>query len=133
MFNKYNLILLLFALTLLYPFSTAIGQNDIIAPEVAMTSPLNGSTDVDPSTTKIVVTFNELMRDMNWSWSYENRDTFPEMTGDPYYETPTSNVLPVKLKPKTTYVIWLNTVKFTNFKDMAGNPLKPYRWTFTTR
>jgi hypothetical protein len=62
---------------LLFSVSFSEGQTDNIAPEVAMTAPLNGSTDVDPATTKIVVTFNEPMQDRSWSWSYENRDTFP--------------------------------------------------------
>jgi len=90
--------------------------------------------DVDPSIKEISVTFDERMMDKSCSWCYEERDTFPQVVGQPYYtENNTVNVLPVQLEPNKEYVIWINTVRFTNFRDEAGNPAVPYRFTFKTR
>ena len=38
----------------------------------------------------------------------------------------------VKLKPNTTYVVWLNTQQFDNFKDTFDRPAVPYLWVFRT-
>ncbi len=109
-------------------------QADSRAPVVIETFPPNGSTDVDPSLNEISVVFNEEMRDGNWSWVYSQKRLFPEMTGQPYYTNNfTKNVLPVKLEPNKEYEIWINSSKFKNFKDKAGNPATPYRWIFKTR
>jgi hypothetical protein len=42
-------------------------------------------------------------------------------------------VIDVKLEPKKTYVIWINTQKFVNFKDTDGNAAVPYLLVFQTR
>ena len=107
---------------------------DRVPPIVIATNPQNGARDVDPSIKEISVTFNERMMDKSWSWCYEDRDTFPHMTGQPYYvENNTKNVLPVTLESNKEYVIWINTVNFKNFRDEAGNPAVPYKFTFKTR
>ena len=103
-------------------------------PRVVMTEPLNGQQDVDPAVSAITVTFNKPMTDGSYSWCYEDPATFPMTTGQPYYgEDGTTNILPVKLEPDTEYIIWINTEQFTNFKDISGNPVRPYRLTFKTR
>jgi hypothetical protein len=134
MFKRYLFIMAtvpMVFLSLLLPLSDA---QDNVAPEVMLTNPRNGAQNVDPSMREISVTFSERMMDKSWSWCYEERDRFPQMTGQPYYtENNTKNVLPVKLKPHTEYVIWINTVNFKNFRDEAGNPAGPYRFTFKTR
>lgn len=108
--------------------------SDTRAPIVIETSPSNGSRDVDPSLSEITVTFDEPMKDGNWSWAYSDKHKFPDMTGQPYYRPGhTINVLPVKLKPNTSYEIWINTDKFKNFKDQAGNPATPFRLVFKTK
>lgn len=104
-----------------------------IPPKVISTTPQNGSQSVDPSITDISVTFSEPMMDKSWSWSYEDKGKFPQMTGQPYYVNNTKCVLPVKLEPKKEYVIWINTVRFRNFKSKAGIPAEPYKFTFRTR
>lgn len=43
--------------------------NDTKAPNVVETYPVSGSTDVDPLTREITVTFDEPMKDGNWSWA----------------------------------------------------------------
>lgn len=109
------------------------GGADTAPPTIVSTNPANGATDVDPSLAEISVTFSEPMTDGNWSWCYDKKEEFPTKTGEPYYvDNRTKNVLPVKLEPNKQYIIWLNSQKFTNFKDEAGNALKPHRFVFKT-
>ena len=105
-----------------------------MAPNVIETFPVTGSTDVDPSITEISVTFDEPMMDGSWSWAYSNKDMFPEMNGQPYYQPGhTKNVLPVKLESNKEYEVWINTDQFRNFKDQSGNSAIPFRLVFKTR
>jgi len=39
----------------------------------------------------------------------------------------------VRLQAGKTYAIWLNTQKFSNFKDAQGRPAVPYLLVFKTR
>lgn len=56
------------------------------------------------------------------------------MTDQPYYKPGhTINVLPVKLESNKEYEIWINSKKFKDFKDRAGNPAIPFRLVFTTK
>jgi hypothetical protein len=56
------------------------------------------------------------------------------MNGDPYFtDNFTRNILPVKLESNKKYEIWINSEKFKNFKDKAGNPSTPYKFVFKTR
>lgn len=128
-FRRYSAAVLTLAL------SVHLGgcSSDDVAPSVVSTSPANGETQVEAGLVEISVTFNEEMMDGNWSWVYEDRNTFPQMTGQPRYEHDgTRNVLPVRLEPDKEYVIWVNQSGFQNFKDKAGNAAEPYRFTFTT-
>lgn len=110
------------------------GAKDTVPPKVVSTSPPNGAEDVDPSLGQISVTFNEPMMDKSWSWCYEDKDRFPQMTNDPYYtENNTKCVLPVELVPNKEYVVWINTVNFKGFRDKAGNPADPHKFAFKTR
>lgn len=116
------------------PPSVAPGEPAIGSPKVIATSPANGATDVDPSLSKIAVTFNRPMLDKSWSWSDEEKDLFPQVTGEPsYIENGTTCVLPVALEPGKRYVVWINTTKFKNFKDRNGVAAEPYRIEFKTR
>ena len=38
----------------------------------------------------------------------------------------------VKLRPNSSYVVWMNSDRFTNFKDEQGRSATPYRLSFTT-
>jgi len=44
----------------------------------------------------------------------------------------TKTIIDLKLKPNKQYIVWLNTQKFKNFQDMAGNPAIPCRFVFKT-
>jgi len=65
------------------------------------------------TTTQIKVTFSKEMLDRSWSWSQMSKDSFPQIIGKPkYLEDKKTCVIDVKLEPKKTYVIWVNTQKF---------------------
>jgi len=129
--KRLNSILILAAIIVLGASCT---ESDTTGPNVVETFPVSGSIDVDPATREITVTFDEPMKDGNWSWAYSDKDKFPEMTGQPYYKPGhTINILPVKLESDKEYEIWINSEKFKNFKDQAGNSATPFRSVFATR
>ena len=128
-----NLKTIILTLTILHLIFLGCGEKDNQPPRVVRTLPLNESADVDPSMTEISVKFNEEMKDGNWSWVYENKSSFPQVVGQPYYtENNTRNVLPVKLEPDKNYVIWINSANHQNFKDKNGNSARPFRFAFKT-
>ena len=104
-------------------------------PSVVKTVPKAGDTEVDPSLKEITVTFSkEMMTKEMWSWCYQSPETFPEIdkTKIRYLEDKRTCVLPVKLKARKTYVIWINTQKFNHFRDTENNPAVPYLLVFQT-
>jgi RNA polymerase sigma-70 factor (ECF subfamily) len=102
-------------------------------PVVVQTVPQAGAADVDATITEIKVTYSKDMSDGSWSWSTWGKDSFPKTTGKPHYLADHRTcVLPVKLQPGRTYAIWLNSSKFGNFKDAAGQSAVPYLLVFET-
>ena len=80
------------------------------------------------------MTYSKDMIDGNWSWSQISDESFPETTGSPrYLEDKRTCVLPVKLQPGKTYVVWLNSSRHTNFKDTDGRAAVPYLLVFETK
>lgn len=106
-----------------------------LPPVVVRTTPLSGDMQVDAAAVKeIRVTYSKDMTDGSWSWSQLSDDTFPKIDGKPHYEVDKRTcVLPVKLEPGRTYVIWLNSDKFGNFKDAGGQSAVPYLLAFETK
>ena len=103
------------------------------APTVVETVPANGSTNIDPGLNQLSVTFDQPMREGNWSWAYTQREQFPETTGTPsFLPGNKTNVLPVRLRPGTHYVIWINSRSHRNFKNPAGETAVPYVLEFST-
>jgi RNA polymerase sigma-70 factor (ECF subfamily) len=104
-------------------------------PVVVRTSPRAGDTKVDAkAVTEIRVTFSKDMTDKSWSWTGVSRETYPKAAGDPRYDKDRRTcVLPVKLEPGKTYGLWLNSEKYTNFKDAGGQPAVPYLLVFETK
>jgi Bacterial Ig-like domain len=103
-------------------------------PRVVESIPANGSTDVDPATSEIRVTFDKAMSDGSWSWVRVSQDEFPETIGDAHYsENLKTCLLPVKLESGRKYVVWINSTNYQNFKDREGRPAVPYLLTFSTR
>ena len=110
------------------------GGIDTLPPVVVETVPQSGDTNVDPSISEIRVTFSKEMTDGSWSWSQSSDETFPQVTEEPrYLADKRTCVLPVKLQAAKTYVSWLNSAKFGNFKDAQGRSAVPYLLIFETR
>jgi RNA polymerase sigma-70 factor (ECF subfamily) len=103
-------------------------------PVVVRTVPEAGSTEVDPKTIEIKVTFSKDMQDGSWSWAGQSDDTYPKVDGTPkYLPDKRTCVLPVKLAPGKTYALWINSEKFKNFKDTDGRSAVPYLLVFQTK
>lgn len=101
-------------------------------PRVVTLDPPEGATDVDPATDTLRVIFDRPMA-TGWSWVQEDPESFPETLGGPVFDdTSRIHTLPVRLKPDTTYVVWLNSRDFQMFTSAGGVPLHPTRWTFST-
>lgn len=105
-------------------------------PVVVKTVPAAGADDVDIDAVKeIRVTFSKEMMDKSWSWASEpGYGEEPESAGDIAYDKDKKTcVMPVKLKPGTTYAIWINSGRFANFKDTDGKSSVPYLLVFQTK
>lgn len=101
-----------------------------LPPVVVKTVPESGDIKVDPSITEIKVTFSKRMADKSWSWV---GDIDSWTNGKPHYEADGKTcVLPVQLEPGKTYVVWLNSERFGNFKDAKGRSAVPYLLVFET-
>jgi RNA polymerase sigma-70 factor (ECF subfamily) len=105
------------------------------APVVVKTEPQAGDTKVDAANvTEIKVTFSKEMKNGSWSWSQISKETFPQTTGKPHYDKDQRTcVLPVKLEPGKTYVLWLNPPRFQGFVDTEGNSAVFYPLVFETK
>ena len=105
-------------------------------PVVLKTVPAAGTDDVDADAVKeLRVTFSKEMMDKSWSWASDpGYGEEPESNGDIAYDKDKKTcVMPVKLKPGTTYAIWINSEKFVNFKDTDGKSAVPYLLVFKTK
>ena len=104
--------------------SVASGDESILAdqpPVVVETQPIAGTRDVQPGETEIRVRFSKEMADGSWSWSTAWENSTPDIIGQPHYESNGRTcVAKVKLEPGRTYAWWLNSNKFKNFTDLAG-------------
>jgi hypothetical protein len=99
-------------------------------PVVVKTVPQAGDTKVDPSITEIRVTFSKKMMDKNWSPA--GMDESWGIGKPRYLRDGKTWVIPVKLKPGKTYVSWINSPSFQNFKDTDGRSSLPYLLVFET-
>jgi RNA polymerase sigma-70 factor (ECF subfamily) len=104
-----------------------------LPPVVLKTVPVSGYGKVDPDTKMIKVVFNKKMTDKSWSFVQIDKKNFPELIGEPSFDAQLHTCsVKVKLKPSTTYVIWLNKGAFQNFKDSDGRSAVPYLLAFRT-
>jgi hypothetical protein len=104
-------------------------------PSVVSTIPQCGDTAVDPGLKEIRVTFSkDMMTEKQWSVCQISDETFPKLDGDiRYLGDKRTCVVPVKLEPGKTYVLWFNMGKWTNFRDTGKNSSIPYLLVFETR
>jgi hypothetical protein len=104
-----------------------------VPPVVIKTAPEAGAANVDSGLAEIKVTFSKDMQDGLWSWSTLTEESFPKVNGKPKYQGDKRTcVLPVKLEAGKTYALWINSQKFGNFKDAAGQSAVPYLLVFKT-
>jgi len=105
-------------------------------PQVVRLEPLNGAKDVSPALSEVKVTFNMPMGGgMSWCTVGDSDEDFPkDVPGKKIYWTPDRKtcVMPVTLKPGTTYRISLNAAEYKNFQSEGGVPLVPVIYTFKT-
>lgn len=107
---------------------------ETLPPVVVSTVPRAGDTEVDPGLSEIRVTFSKDMTDNQWSWVMLSNLYFPKIFGQVrYLEDRRTCVATVHLEPDHTYAIWLNSEKFTSFRDADNNPSVPYLLVFRTR
>ena len=106
-----------------------------LPPVVVKTTPMSGDTGVDAAkVTEIRVTFSKEMADKSWSWTEISPDSKLPVAGEAKYDADGRTcIVPVKLEAGKTYVSWLNSEKFKNFKDKDGHPAVPYLLVFETK
>lgn len=105
-----------------------------MAPSVIRTIPVCGDTNVDPGLKQIKVTFSKDMKtNRMWAVCQISKETFPELNGETGYSDDRTCVVPVKLEPNKTYVVWFNRAQFNSFRDKKNNPAVPYQLVFKTR
>ena len=104
-------------------------------PGKVKTVPQAGDTAVDPALKEISVTFSKnMITDRMWSFCQISKETFPETAGQIHYLADKRTcVLPVKLEPGKTYVLWINRAQFNSFRDTDNQPSVPYLLVFQTR
>jgi len=103
-------------------------------PVVVETFPVSGARDVAPGETEIRVRFSKPMADGSWTWSTAWEKSTPASAGSPHYLADQCTcVMQVRLEPDRTYAWWLNSDKFKNFADQAGQPAVPYLLIFQTK
>jgi hypothetical protein len=104
-------------------------------PSVVKTVPQAGDTAVDPALKEIAVTFSKDMKtNRMWAVCQISKETYPETAGQIHYlPDQRTCVVPVKLEPGKTYVLWFNRGQFNSFRDTENNPSVPYLLVFKTR
>ena len=100
-------------------------------PRVVATYPHDGAR-VPPSIAELKVSYDHRMAE-SWSFATGGEKAFPQVLGaaslSPDHITIT---LPIRLEPNHSYVVWLNTARYRNFKSEDGEAAEPYRLTFHT-
>jgi hypothetical protein len=98
------------------------------------TIPESGSKGVSPGVVEIKVTFSKEMMDKSWSPANAWQDSTPVILGEPGYAADHKTwSIKVKLEAGKTYGYWLNSQKFSNFKDERGHSAVPYLLVFQTK
>ena len=101
---------------------------------VIKTLPMAGDTAVDPTLKEITVTFSKDMKtNRMWSICQISKESFPESAGQIHYLDNRTCVMPVKLEPGRTYVLWFNRAQFNSFRDTDNHSSVPYLLVFQTR
>jgi hypothetical protein len=100
-------------------------------PKVVSTSPSQGAK-APPSLSELKVSYDHRMA-ASWSFATGGEKAFPELWGNPSLSDDHITItLPIRLEPNRTYVVWMNTDRYKNFKSEDGAAAEPYRLTFST-
>jgi hypothetical protein len=100
-------------------------------PKVVATYPHDGAR-VPPSIAELKVSYDHRMA-QGWSFATGGEKAFPEVIGPASLSPDHITIsLPIRLQPNRTYVVWLNTDRYKNFKSEDGQPAEPFRLTFHT-
>ena len=113
----------------------AFGQAPTAAatPQIVSTTPAALADDVDPSLTKVTVTFDRPMTDKSWSFT-GGGETFPQRAGEISYDAARKTcTMPVKLQPGKVYWVGINSPSYRSFKSADGIPARQYVILFATR
>jgi hypothetical protein len=99
-------------------------------PKVVKAVPDNGDADVDPNLREIRITFDQPMgKGMS---VVGGGDSFPELLGQPRWESARTIVVRVRLKPNHDYWISVNSDRFQNFTNRNGEVAEVYPIQFRT-
>jgi hypothetical protein len=100
-------------------------------PQVTKAAPDDGAAAVDPATRKIVITFDQDMSPGGMS-VVGGGEEFPNITEKPSWKNARTFVIPVQLEPEHDYQLSINSDRFQNFKNPAGESAVPYPIRFRT-
>ena len=119
-----------FALTAALAAAGGAAQSQTGAARVVATSPAVGA-QAPASTSVLSVTFD---RPMQPSWSFAGRpQDAPTYVSQPSLSADGRTIsVAVQLQPGRSYVVWLNSESYKNFRDAQGHPAEPFRLTFST-
>jgi hypothetical protein len=133
--NKIRIALMVLCLLCALQARIILAQNiETMAPVVVKTVPQAGATDVAPGEMEVKITFSKDMMDNSWSMSSAWKDSEPEYVGKPKYQPDHRTlVVKVKLESGKTYGWWINSQRFTGFKDAQGHTAIPYFFAFKVR
>ncbi|MFA6714513.1 MAG: DUF4019 domain-containing protein [Victivallales bacterium] len=132
---KYTILAIILAVTAVQAQDKSKSTVADMPPSVVKTVPQAGDANVDPGLKEISVTFSkDMLTDKMWSWCCQSPETFPETDSKNirYRKDKRTCVLPVKLQPGKTYIIWINSQNSRNFQDTKKNPAVPYLLVFQT-
>ncbi|MFB3787180.1 MAG: hypothetical protein ACE15F_12515 [bacterium] len=116
---------------LLIPLASSAAVTEL---HVVKTEPEAGFDQVPAGLTRVVIHFNAPVKRNSWSFVEIDSAEFPQVTGDPTFESETVCVLPVKLKPDTSYGLGINSRTRKGFKSAEDEQVTcaPYRLMFKT-
>lgn len=104
-------------------------------PKIVKMFPENGATDVDPNIPQVFLTFDLPMGDGRaWASNTADGTALDHDPDGPVFWTAdlSTCVAPVKLKPNTKYVVYLNIRPFIGFASIAGTPAEGLKYSFET-
>ncbi|MEO8377481.1 MAG: S41 family peptidase [Candidatus Sumerlaeota bacterium] len=100
-------------------------------PHVVETTPTLNQCGVSPDLSTIEVRFDRPMARGSWSWCGGGTH-YPELSGKPFYRDDFTCVLPVKLRPQTTYFLGVNCPSGQHFRSADGVPAEALQLAFIT-